>query len=101
MSRDENLLATQNARQDFRQVVGPDAGTGVAQAFAARRRDVIGAAPDMNLLLAPLGAGIILVEAGEIAVVALVQRLILDGLQSLLADLVEDELKRVLRAGQR
>jgi hypothetical protein len=47
----------------------------------------------MHLLLAPLGAGVVLVEAGEIAVVALVQRLVADRLEAGLADRVEDDLQ--------
>ncbi len=35
----------------------------------------------MHLLFAPLLAGIILVEAGEVTIVALVQRLIADGFE--------------------
>ncbi|MNH92223.1 hypothetical protein D3C73_447990 [compost metagenome] len=54
----------------------------------------------MNLLLAPLGAGIVLVEAGEIAVVAFVERLVLDRFKVRLADLVEHDLQRLLGALQ-
>ena len=46
----------------------------------------------MDLVLAPLGAGIVLVEAGEIAVIALVERLVVDRLQVRLADTVENDL---------
>ena len=70
MGSDQHLFAAQDPGQDFRQVVRPDAGTGVAQAFAARRRYVVGATPDVDLLLTPLGAGVILVEAGKITVIA-------------------------------
>src|SRR5665213_4200639 len=38
------------------------------------RRDVVGAPPDMHLLLAPFLAGVVFVQAGQIAIVALVQR---------------------------
>ena len=55
----------------------------------------------MNLLFAPLGAGVVLVEAGEIAIVALVQRLILDSFEALLTDFIKDDVKRVLGARQR
>ena len=55
----------------------------------------------MHLLLAPLLAGIVLVEAGEVAIVALVQGLVRDGRQIRLADLVEDQLAGVLRPHQR
>jgi hypothetical protein len=54
----------------------------------------------MDLLLAPLGAGVILVEAGEIAVIALVQRLVVDRLEIGLADAVEDDLAGLFGALQ-
>ena len=46
----------------------------ILQALAARRRHLVGAAPDLHLLLTPFVAGVVLVEAGQIAVVAFVQR---------------------------
>ena len=55
----------------------------------------------MHLLLAPFGAGIVLVEAGQVAIVALVQRLVADRLEIALADLVENVLAGLLRADQR
>ena len=54
----------------------------------------------MHLLGAPALAGIVLVEAGKVAVVALVQRLIAERRQVRLADLVEHEPERLLRARQ-
>jgi len=54
----------------------------------------------MNLFLAPLGAGIVLVETGEVTIVAFVERLILDRLEVRLADLVEHDLQRLLGALQ-
>ena len=51
----------------------------------------------MHLLLAPFLARIVLVEAGEVAIVALVQRLVADGLQIALADRVENVLAGLLR----
>ena len=42
----------------------------------------------MHLVLAPLLAGVVLVEAGKIAIVALVERLVADGFQIALADRV-------------
>ena len=86
------VLAAQHMRLHVVQIIGPDARAGVLQALAAGRRDVVGAAPDMHLLLAPFGAGVVLVEAGEVAIVALVERLVADGLQAGLADRVEDVL---------
>ena len=50
----------------------------------------------MDLLLAPAGAGIVLVEAREIAVIALVQGLVRDGLQIRLADLFQHQLAGAL-----
>ena len=76
MGGDEHALAAQDVRLDVVDVVGPDAGAGVAERLAAGRRDGVGAAPDVDLLLAPFRARVVLVEAGEIAVVALVERLV-------------------------
>src|SRR5690606_30667339 len=70
----------------------------VAQGFAAGRSDVVGAAPDMNLLLPPFLAGVILVQAREIAIVALVQRLVLDDGNVGLVHFREQQIKRILRA---
>src|SRR6516162_317001 len=83
------------------QVVRPDAGAGIAQGLAARRRDGVGASPGMDLLLAPFLARVILVEAGEIAVVALVERLVSQRLQAGLAELIEHDVERALRPRQR
>ena len=47
----------------------------------------------MHLLLAPVGARVVLVEAGEVAVVALVERLVADDRQAGLAELVEDQVE--------
>ncbi|MNY42542.1 hypothetical protein D3C86_1774450 [compost metagenome] len=55
----------------------------------------------MHLLFAPFFARIILVETGEITIVALVQRLIADGFQRRLADGIEHELAGALGADQR
>jgi hypothetical protein len=98
--RDDDLLAAHDGRQDVEDVVGPDAGAGILQRLAAGRRHVIGTAPDLDLLLAPLGARIVLVEAGEVAIVALVQGKVADRRQIGLAELAEDQLQRVLGAGE-
>jgi len=55
----------------------------------------------MHLLLAPFLARIVLVEPGKVAIVALVERLVPDGLQLRLADRVQNELAGLLRALQR
>ncbi len=100
MGGDQNGLLAQHMWLDGVKVIGPDARAGVLQAFAARRRDVIGTAPDVNLFLTPLCAGVILVETGEIAIVALVQGLVADGFKARLAKLVENVLAGNLRAGK-
>ena len=55
----------------------------------------------MNLVLAPFLAGVVLVEAREVAIIAFVQRLVAAQRQIALAELVEHQLHRVLGAGQR
>ena len=52
----------------------------------------------MDLLLAPFLAGVVLVQAGEIAVVALVEREVFFGRQAGLAELGQRQIERVLRA---
>ena len=54
----------------------------------------------MHLLFTPFFARIVLVEAGQVAIVALIERLILDHGQIGLPDFVEDDAVRVLRARQ-
>lgn len=73
---DEGGVGAEYRRQDLVDVVRQHAGDGVAQALAARGGRVVGAAPDVDLLLAELLAGLVLIQAGEVAVVALVERLI-------------------------
>ena len=96
-----HALAAQHARQDFLHVIRQHARGRVPQAFAARRRDVVGAAPYQHLLVAPFLARIVLVEADEIAIVALVQRLILEDRDFVLAHLGEHQIERALRALER
>ena len=55
----------------------------------------------MHLLLAPFRARLVLVEPGEIAVVALVERLVLDHRRFGLAHLVQHQVERALRALER
>ncbi len=64
------------AGPDFLIVIGQHARHRILEAFAAGRRNVIGPAPDMDLILAPFLAGFVLVEAGQVAIVALVERLV-------------------------
>jgi hypothetical protein len=81
-------------------VIGQHPRGGVLQALAARRRHVVGPPPDMDLLLAPFRAGVVLVEARQLAVVALVQRHVAMSRQGGLAKLIEDKGAGVLRALQ-
>src|SRR5262249_24645429 len=73
---------------------------GVLQALAARRRHVIGAAPGMDLLLAEASRRVLLVEAGELAIIALVEGAVADRLESRLTDFLEDQRQRVLGADE-
>ena len=74
--RDQHALAREHIRLDVVHVIGQRAGQRIFQAFAAGRRHIIGAAPDMDLLFAPFLARVVLVEAGQIAIIALVQGLV-------------------------
>ena len=55
----------------------------------------------MDLLGAPALARLLLVDADQLAIVALVQRGGLDGGESALAKLLEDDIERVMRALER
>src|ERR1700736_2627118 len=55
----------------------------------------------MDLLLSPFLAGVVLVETGKLAIVALVERLVLQRLQTDLAKLVEHDVEGSLRPLQR
>ena len=98
MGGDEHGLAGLDQRGDLGLVIGQDTGRRILEAFAARRGHVIGAAPDMDLLLAPFFPRVILVEPGEIAIVALIERLVLHDLDIALAKLGKHEAVRFLRA---
>src|SRR6185312_12830403 len=66
-----------------------------------RRRDVVAAPPFVHLLVAPFLACVVLVEPDEIAVVALVERLVADHRDFRLPHLVENKVERALRALER
>jgi len=55
----------------------------------------------VSLFLAPLGAGIVLVETGQVAIIALVQGLIADCLEIRLTELIKDMLAGHLCTRQR
>ena len=91
MRDNQHIFAAQHVRLHVVHVIGPDARTGIAQAFTAGRRNVIRPAPDMHLLFAPFDASVVLVEAGQVAIIALVQGLVADCFKAGLADLFEME----------
>src|SRR5690606_34247428 len=78
----------------------PDPGPRIAQALTSRRRDVIGAPPDVHLLLAPFDARLILVHAGKVTIIALVQRGIALDPNRFTFKLLQDDLVGALRALQ-
>src|SRR5690606_4692866 len=94
----DDILARQDLRQDLADIVGQYPGQGVAQAFAAGRGDVVGAAPVVDLLLTPVLARLVLVETGKFAVIPLVQRDVAPYRKAGLAELFEDDVERALGA---
>src|SRR5262249_3170432 len=72
----------------------------VLQALAVRRWDVVAAPPDVDLFVPVLGCRLGLAEALQVAVVALVQRLVLDDRKIGNAELAERDAERLLRAHQ-
>ena len=101
MSRHQRALAPHDTRQNLLNVVRQHAGRGVAQALAAGRRDVVGAPPDVHLLFAPALARVVLVEADEVAIVALVERLVGQHRNVALAHLFHNEIERARRPLER
>jgi hypothetical protein len=74
--RDDDGLARLDLWQDLRAVIRQGPCRRILQALTARRRRIETAAPDVDLLLAPLRPRVILIEPRKIAIVALVQRLV-------------------------
>src|SRR5581483_10582692 len=68
------------------------------QALAAGGRDVVAAAPDVDLLVAVLLRGLRLVQPLQVAVVPLVQRLVALDREIVRCELLEDDRERLLRA---
>src|SRR5271169_2927863 len=101
MRRHQNTLAAKNGGENVLTIIGERAGDGVLETFPAGRLDVVTAPPFVNLLLAPFLARIVLVEADEIAVVALVERLIAAFGQAGQAQFGEGQIERMLGADQR
>ena len=75
---DQDVQAGLDVGQDVGLEVGQGPGGGVFQglAFLAGRGDVVGASPDLDLRVAVLGRRFGLVQPLQVAVVALVQRLV-------------------------
>jgi hypothetical protein len=101
MRGDEHARAAQNHRQDFLQIIGEHARGSVLEALASRRGLIIGATPDEHLLGTPFLARVILVEANQIAVVPLIERLILENGNIRLPQLFQHQRERALCADQR
>src|SRR5271166_5819896 len=101
MGGDQNTLAAQNGRENFLDVIRQHTGSSIFEAFAPRRRHVIRTPPDVHLLGAPFRSRIILVEPGQITVVALVERLVAENRNVGLSHLLENKIKRALRPDQR
>ena len=76
MRRDQDALAAKNWRKDVLAIIGKRARDRILQAFTAGWIDVVTAAPNVDLLLAPFLARIVFVEPGKIAIVAFVEGLI-------------------------
>ena len=101
MRRDKDRLACLDGRQDVLVKVGQHTVGCELERLAARRGHIERAAPHVHLLLAPLLAGVVLVQAGELTVVTLVQGLVLGHREVLLADGLQLDRKRLLRPLQR
>ena len=87
MGDDDHALALLQLRHDPLLEEREDAQRGVLEAFAAGRGDVVGALPEMHLLGAPALARLFLVDADQLAIIALVERRGLDGRDFVLAEL--------------
>ncbi len=96
----QDALAAQDGRQHGLAIIGQDPGNRILQAFAARRRHIVGPPPNLHLVLAPSPARIILVEAGQIAVIAFVQGLIGGRCKPGLSEFLEHQVQRRMGAQQ-
>lgn len=94
---DDDRLASLDEGQDVLVVVRQDTLARELERLALGGRHVVGAAPDKDLLVTPLLAGVVLVEAGERTVVTFVQREVTgDGDLAGQAELLELDVERVL-----
>src|SRR6201989_1265771 len=96
LPRSVRASAAKHGGQDLMHVLRQRARERVLEAFAAGRWHVVRPPPDQNLLLAPFLAGVVLVEAGQITIVAFVQRQIPDDRKFGLTNLGQHQIQRVL-----
>ena len=78
MGGHQHVFALADVAHDGAVEEGGGAVAGALQALAVGRRRVVAAAPDVHLFFAIFGAHVVLVQAGEVAVVALVQGVVAD-----------------------
>ena len=97
VSSDQNRLALLHKRENVLAEVREHTVGRELKRLTTRRGYVKRAAPDVHLLVTPLLTGAVLVETGELAVVALIQGLVLGDRDAFLADLLKLDLKRLLR----
>jgi len=101
MRDDKNVLASRNVGQDMIAKEGESAGIRIGEALAARWPDVPRAAPRLYLLRAEARRRFVLVHAGEGAVVAFIERGVLDNRDLLAVQHAEDDCKCLLRPLER
>src|SRR3984885_16373354 len=100
MRGDQDALAVKHGWEDVLAIIGESARDRILQAFTAGRVDVVTASPNVDLLLAPFLARIVLVEPGEIAIVAFVEGLVPLFRQAGLPHFRKRYVKRVLGADE-
>lgn len=100
MGDHEDVLALLDVTEDGALKKWEGAFAGVFEGFAAGRGDVVGSAPDMDLLFAIFFAHIVLIESGKVTVIAFVESLVADDGGGSLSGRIEDVRKGVLGAAQ-
>src|SRR5664280_833858 len=95
------MLAAQHPRQYLRHIIWQRTRQRILETLAAGWRDVVGAAPFVHLLLTPFLARVVFVEADQLAVIALVERLVLEHRDLGLPQLFQHQIERALRADER
>src|SRR6202023_2599356 len=86
--------------QNFLTIIGENAGHRVLQTFTAWRPDIIGAAPEIHLFVAPFPYGIVFIHAAKHAIIALIESSVANDLHAGHASFRENQLQRVLRADE-